>query len=686
MIAQNEHFYVTGDSVVQGATFACVNASGRIENNVSVRQLDSIYNQTDSTNIGFTYGRPWRPTRQHPSMPTFASDHQLIDALYHMALDDVAKSIDSSGRLTKGQNISRLYCSIYLALAYLKPSQSMSTLRALVDKDTIIMQQEGLWPVVNDHIGWAIAAWEVYQSTGDHNWLRYSYRAIQKTMAINQQVLTDHTTGLMHGGGYASPSVLAPHHLSWMGYNDLFSCISLGNNILAYRAYQILDQMAEEIDDDHEDYALQATHLKDAINQHLWNEDRGHYSSFLYGLAYRMQAPTTDNTSQAMAVLWDIADDDRAENLIAHTPVSDFGVNVTYPPSTAIEPYFANPSWATTQALWNLAAATVGNENALRRGLGALLRAEAFYASRDIHIAGSTVDQLGEGAGMLAMLFRVIAGITLKPEGIEFHPYVPTGLPGEKHIGNFRYRDATLDITLLGTGSEIQSMTMDSKPMDAPFLPANVQGHHQLTIHLQPAGQSTGRITRHHGEVLLPTTPDVKWPMPSDSGIICNYRPSASYWLMVNGQRFGRITDSVFAIPQSEQLIECAVLLQGRYGESFISRPYLRFAATPQVAMLPDSSTTSSSLVVNVKVQRGGDYLIDIGYLPTGTLDVRKIAVNNHLAGTVVMAQDRTSTLRYSNMLMVKLLRGDNTIEITPIALPKPYTPCTPRLLRVITL
>ena len=89
------------------------------------------------------------------------------------------------------------------------------------------------------------------------------------------------------------------------------------------------------------------------------------------------QSPTTDNTSQAMSVLWGIADDDRAENLIANTPVSDKGVNVTYPTNNPLEPYFANSSWATTQALWNMAAAYTGNENALRRGLGALYRAQA---------------------------------------------------------------------------------------------------------------------------------------------------------------------------------------------------------------------------------------------------------------------------------------------------------------------
>ena len=305
-----------------------------------------------------------------------------------MSVDNIADAVDKTGRFIPSQkNYSRLYCSIYLSLAALKPHQSMATLRSIVDPDSIIMQREGQWPVVSDHIGWVTAAWEVYKVTGDRQWLSYCRRVVEKTLNINRQVLLDHELNLIHGAGYTSSRPIGVRRMTWMGYNDLFACMSLGNNILTGNAYAILADMCDELGIKN-DYQKDAQRIKDAINQHLWNEDKGFYSSFLYGMAYHRQSPLTDNTSQAMCVLWGIADDNRAENLIAHTPVSDMGVNVSYPTSNPIEPFFVNSSWATTQAMWNIAAAWVGNENALRRGLGALYRAQALYQSHGIHMQG----------------------------------------------------------------------------------------------------------------------------------------------------------------------------------------------------------------------------------------------------------------------------------------------------------
>ncbi len=253
-----------------------------------------------------------------------------------MSIDFIADAVDKSGRFSPSQkNYSRLYCSIFLSLAALKPHQSMATLRTIVDRDSIIMQREGQWPVVSDHIGWATAAWEVYKTTGDREWLAYSYRVIEKTLNINNQVLMDHKTGLVHGAGYTSSRPIGVRRMTWMNYNDLFACMSLGNNILTSNAYSILSSMGEELGIDN-DYERNAQHLKDAINQHLWNEEKGFYSSFLYGMAYPQQSPLSDNTSQAMCVLWGIADDNRAEHLIAHTPIADTGVGVSYPAANAL--------------------------------------------------------------------------------------------------------------------------------------------------------------------------------------------------------------------------------------------------------------------------------------------------------------------------------------------------------------
>ena len=686
VIVQNDTFTLTGDSVIEDTVFArALSSRDRIETNLTMARLDSLYRHVVISRVRFDHGRLWRMRQPRPAvMPEYDSPQPLIDALYNLSVDHITDAIDPLGRFAVSQsNYSRLYCSIFLSLAALKPHQSMATLRAMVDRDSIIMQREGQWPVVSDHIGWATAAWEVYKVTGDKEWLAYCQHVIEKTLSINQSVLLDHRTGLIHGAGYTAAKPLGVRRMTWMGYNDLFACMSLGNNILTGHAYWVLAEMSEELGLEN-DYSRDAHRIKDAINQHLWNEDKGFYSSFLYGMAVPRQAPLTDNTSQAMCVLWNIADDNRAENLIANTPISDCGVNVTYPPGNAIEPYFANSSWATTQALWNLAAAMVGNENALRRGLGALYRAQALYQSRGIHLRDVETDMLGTSASNAAMILRVLVGMSFTPEGIEFTPMVPAGMDGKKSFKGLNYRRAVLDFTVEGTGSDIESITMDGKAMESPFLPNNIEGRHLIAITLKQADhRANQRVTIQKGEIYLPMTPVITWS--GDTGYIEDYVAGTPYRLSVNGE-LSELQDSVFVLPETEGLTEFSVEIEGKNVNGFMSRPLLHFGLTPQMAFFP--KTDADSAIINVSVARGGDYLIDVGYHPTGTLDVRLVTVNGHPMGTLVMASGVTTgegELSYSNMVNVKLMKGENVIRFDQIRLPKVFTCCEPVQVRVIS-
>ena len=476
---------------------------------------------------------------------------------------------------------------------------------------------------------------------------------------------------------------MGERRMTWMGYNDFFGCMSLGNNILTSNAYSILSNMCDELGIENE-YDKDAQRIKDAINQHLWNEDKGFYCSFLYGMAYPKQSPLTDNTSQAMCVLWGIADDNRAENLIAHTPVSDLGVNVSYPAANPIEPYFANASWATTQALWNLAAAWVNNENALRRGLGALYRAQALYQSHDIRIQNVGIDNLGTSASNAAMILRVFMGMNFTPEGIEFAPLVPACMPGNKSFKGLNYRRAVLDITIEGTGNDVASITDNGKVLESAFLPNNVEGKHHIVISLQHDHKSSQHVTIHHNEFFLPPTPTVTWT--GDTGHIENFIPGTPYRLSVNGH-LSALNDSVFVLPHSDSFSEFSVEIAGKYGSGFMSKPLLYFGLTPQVAFFPKSSDGHTA--INMRVAEGGDYLLDIGYHPTGTLDVRRVSANGHPMGTLVMARSNNmgiDELAYSNMVTVKLLKGENRIEFDQIRLPKSFTYCEPVHVRLIQL
>lgn len=687
VIVRNADFIVMGDSVIEDTVIACVARKGdHFQTNVNLESLAARYRQDSSlAGVTFVRGTPWHDSKESRgiSLPDYSSDQPLVDALYRLSGQRILNSIDANGRFNVTHNISRLYCAIYLSLAHLKPHQSMATLKAIVDRDSIIMQREGQWPVVSDHIGWATAAWEVYKATGDLKWLSYSKHVIEKTLNINNEVLMDQNTGLIHGAGYTTSRPLGVRRMTWMGYNDLFACMSLGNNILTAHAYAILGDMCDELGIENS-YDKDAQRLKDAINQHLWNENKGFYCSFLYGMAFPQLSPTTDNTSQAMCVLWGIADDDRAESLIANTPITDKGINVTYPANNPLEPYFANSSWATTQALWNLAAAYIGNENALRHGLGALYRAQALYQSQGIRLRDVPIDELGTSAGNVAMILRVLLGMNFKPEGIEFEPLVPAGMPGKKTFNGLNYRKAVLDFTIEGTGNGIAAFTDNGKALESAFLPNDIEGHHHIVITLKEGKRPKQKVTIHHDELILPLTPTVLWS--NDTGHIQDFVPGMPYRLSVNGE-LSNLNDSVFVLPKTDDFTVFAVEIAGKYTRGFMSKPLFRYCLTPQIAFFP--KTEADTVLINVSVAKGGDYFMDIGYHPTGTLDVRKVAANNHPMGTLVMASGNMleeDGLAHSNMIRVKLLKGNNVITISQLRLPKSFTQCEPVHMRIIQL
>lgn len=332
--------------------------------------------------------------------------------------------------------------------------------------------------------------------------------------------------------------------------------------------------------------------------------------------------------------------------------------------------------------MWNLAAAYTRNENALRRGLGALYRAQALYQSRGIHIQDIKTDNLGTAASNAAMVLRVFMGMNFKSEGIEFTPTVPDGMPGTKVLTGLNYRHAILDITVEGIGNDVAKITDNGVALESAFLPNDIEGHHNIVITMRKGQQKTNKVTLHHNEVIMPPTPTVEWT--EDSGHIVDFNPELSYRLLANG-KLSSINDSVFALSQDDGFVEYSVEIAGKYINGYMSRPYQAFNLTPQMALFTDS--VGGQTTITVSVAQGGDYLVDLGYHPTGTLDVREVSVNTHLMGTLVMTNINDFSINgiaHSNMVNVKLLKGENAITFRQIRLPKSFTPCEPVLLRII--
>ena len=107
---------------------------------------------------------------------------------------------------------------------------------------------------------------------------------------------------------------------------DIYESMCLGTNVVFARAFEIVDEMADElgIEDDGVFDGIDET-IKNSINKNLWLSEQGYYSGYLYGGIYPIQSRATDALGQALSVIFDVATDEMAQSIISNTPVVPFG-------------------------------------------------------------------------------------------------------------------------------------------------------------------------------------------------------------------------------------------------------------------------------------------------------------------------------------------------------------------------
>ena len=656
VITQNDAFTLTGDSLIEGGIVATAATPLHIESGLTRERLDSIaaayarQSGNDGLQPAFVGGRPWHSTGVNQRYPQLDMAQHLLSALHNMSIDHIAAASTGARFDANGDTIG-LYCAIYLSLAHLDPARSRATLQAMVSGGVIAPCGDS--PANASRLAWATAAWEVYVATGDRSWLQYLHTVVDNTLRQDCRLLQDFDYDLMHGGAGQRPASFYP---AWMSAADVIASMPLCTNVLVMRALEIMGEVDEELGFTH-DHADNAQRLKAAINQHLWSERTGRYSAYLYGSVTPLRAPIVDNLAQSLAVMWNIADDDRAATLIKKTPVNHRGLPVIYPWSPPVEPYFSHPTWPAIQALWTLAAASVDNEEMMRRGMASLFRAQALFQSRHITTAHFHPNDLLCAASNQAIMLRILAGLRFMPDGLEINPVIPLCLPGEKVFHNIKFRQLTLDLTISGTGNDVQKITLDGQPLESAFLPATLTGNHKVHVTMQK-GNSTHGVTITKGNVAMPPTPDVVWT--PDSGCIVNYVVAGRYMLMENGRFPHTLSQMAFPLPDSASgITEISVAMANKYGFGFIARP-LMIHRDPIEKNLGGIMMKADTATVTIGVPQAGTYLLQVDYTSAGRgpCDALLVDVNTHPQGALFMPF--CQELGSSTWLKVNLLRGDN--------------------------
>jgi glycogen debranching enzyme len=390
------------------------------------------------------------------------------------------------------------------AASLLAPEVAKHTLQK-VCADGLVAQDNQWW----DQIIWVIGARHHHLVTGDTDFAQEAFRIGAASLDILRREHFDADTGLYRGpalmqdgiAGYPEPPYQPGNPSSFVldhpGSHDI-RCLS--TNAVYVAALGCLEQLAVEAGADPAPYAAQRAELVAAVNEQLWSDEANRYGYFVGPDGLDLHQETA---GLALAVEFGIAGPDRAAELLAGIHHEPFGVVNVWPHFDRFDA--GHPGrhnaicWPMVMGLWGYAAASAGDASEFGRTLGDLVRLfrssddelyELYNATTGAVDGGwqvgrqweSLPHQTWSATALLRLVHEGLFGLRFGSTGITFRPVVPSQYAGEWSLRSLHYRAATLDITLRGEGTEVQSVRLDGNVVADRQLPASLTGPHHVDI------------------------------------------------------------------------------------------------------------------------------------------------------------------------------------------------------------
>lgn len=700
VIVETNAYRWHGDTITQGEYMAT--APGRFE-------IISTYSAQPG--YGFPIEKKWKLKNDISAYPQLETPNTLHTAIYNMGLDEMINAVEPDTTLRTGKEWGGVWTrdvsySILLSMAYLQPEASKISLMKKVNPEGVIIQDTGsggAWPVSSDRMIWAVAAYELYKVTGDRKWLEYIYPIIKKS--VDDDALTVAAPDGLVKGETSFIDWREQSYPRWMQTADIYQSEALGTSIVHAQALQVLADIAAELGKGKEasEYGARAEAIRKAVNDKLWLDDKGYYAMYNYGRTASILNPRAETLGESLAILYDVASPERARSITENNPTTPFGAAIFFPQIADIPPYHNNALWPWVGAYWAMANAKALNEAGTLEAIGAVFRPAALFATNKENFVldnGDIATQLNSSnmlwclAGNIAITHRILFGIRFEKDGLTFAPFVPKALAADRTLTNFRYRRATLDITVKGYGSEIKSFTLNGKE-HKPFIPADIKGNNKIVITMADNDVAPLRVNRTRN-VKAPLTP-VAW----FEGNTLNWNPIeyiGKYIVLRDGKPVAETHSTAFeaVVPGEYQII--GVSREGI--QSFASEPRsnrekiivempgeVAEAVSSEISYRPEKGImgyhgagfreidrSSAPVNIPVEVPADGTYAIYLRYAngngPVNTENkcaIRTISVDGKRAGIVVLPQRGVANWNdwgNSNVLELPLTAGKHTVTI----------------------
>lgn len=315
----------------------------------------------------------------------------------------------------------------------------------------------GSWPVSTDRLTWAFAAEETLRTLPAGERAAFAQRALKalsNTIEIDRVAAFDATTGL-YTGEQSFLDWRDQTYASWIPGDlaSMASSKSLSTNVVYYQALRLAARLARE----HKDaprakrYEGWAVDLKRAINERLWLNDAGMYSSLTAGHLDDAPLHKFDWLGQALAIVSGVADDQRAASILAHYPHGPLGAPMIWPQQLGAPIYHNRSVWPFVTAYGLRAAAHAGNAAVADVAYDSLMRGAAVNLSnmenlewlsgqpllldeKNPSLIGPVINsrrQLWSVGGYLGMVVENVFGVTAQDDGIALRPFVTAKLRRE---------------------------------------------------------------------------------------------------------------------------------------------------------------------------------------------------------------------------------------------------------------
>ena len=484
-IYENDSYTMYADRIVQGEYTGVAESPYKIVSNLDGEEY------------------VWEKKNDLSTYPVLETPYLIEETAYNIGVDESVNAVEPDGTLRTGTEWGGVWTrdvsySIIHSMSFIQTEAAKTSLMCKVNSKGEIVQDTGTggaWPCSTDREIWVGAAWEIYKVTGDMEWLKTVYPIAKKSLEVDMRTVFESETDLVRGES-SFIDWREQSYPTWMEPADIYDTKCLGTNMVFYIALTSAAEMGRILGDVEtaQYFEEMAARIKKGINEHLWMDEEGYYAQYLGGRADDLLYTKSETLGEALAILWGVAEGDRATRLSESLPIVDYGAPVFWPWIADQPPYHNQAVWPWVQAYWIHACAKVGNEHGVLHGVGAVWRAVMMYATNKENYVADTGNWRGTQinssnmlwclAGNISITFKLLMGMEFGADQLNFAPVVPENLKAERTVRNFRYRNATLDVTVSGYGDTIKSFKLDGQKMSEAVVPGNLEGHHTVEIEM----------------------------------------------------------------------------------------------------------------------------------------------------------------------------------------------------------